>query len=51
VGNVLKKNPFPLLIPCHRVVGERGKLGGYAWGKNLKKEFINLEKNIKNMLK
>ena len=51
VGNVLKKNPFPLFIPCHRVVGSGGKLGGYALGRNLKKEFIKLEKKIKNVLK
>ena len=30
VGQALRKNPFPLLIPCHRVINSDGKLGGYA---------------------
>ncbi|MEM2963268.1 MAG: MGMT family protein [Candidatus Anstonellales archaeon] len=29
VGNALSKNPFPLLIPCHRVIKSNGKVGGY----------------------
>lgn len=32
VGSALKKNPFPLIIPCHRVVQTSGKLGGYSCG-------------------
>ncbi len=51
VANVLKKNPYPLVVPCHRVIKSNGKLGGYSLGDNLKKELINLEKKIKNMLK
>ncbi len=30
VGNALKKNPFPIIIPCHRTIRSNGKLGGYA---------------------
>ena len=30
VGQALRKNPFPLIIPCHRVVKSDGTLGGYA---------------------
>ena len=30
VGNALKKNPFPIIIPCHRTIRSDGKLGGYA---------------------
>ena len=30
VGNAVAKNPFPLIIPCHRVVRSDGKLGGYS---------------------
>ena len=51
VANALRKNPYPLLIPCHRVIKSDGKLGGYSGGKSLKKELINLEKKIKNVLK
>lgn len=30
VGNVMAKNRFPLIVPCHRVVGSGGALGGYS---------------------
>ena len=33
----------PLLIPCHRVVGSNGKLGGYAFGPAVKKFLLDLE--------
>ncbi|MCK5706758.1 MAG: methylated-DNA--[protein]-cysteine S-methyltransferase [Candidatus Aureabacteria bacterium] len=43
VGNVCKKNSFPLLIPCHRVIKNDGSLGGYTGGLNIKKELLKLE--------
>jgi O-6-methylguanine DNA methyltransferase len=39
VGQVLKNNPYPLIIPCHRVIGSNGSLGGYSGGKKTKKSF------------
>lgn len=30
VGNVMRSNPLPLIIPCHRIVGANGTLGGYS---------------------
>ena len=36
VGNALGKNPFPILIPCHRVIESSGKLGGFSPGVSLK---------------
>lgn len=44
VGQALKKNPYPVVIPCHRVVCSDGTLGGYAgkYGKR-KKELLDLE--------
>lgn len=48
VGQVLNKNPFPVIVPCHRVVAARGKLGGYAWGS--KKALLNLERQIKDLM-
>ena len=30
VGQALRKNPYPLMIPCHRVIKSDGQLGGYA---------------------
>ena len=51
VGQVLKRNPWPLIIPCHRVVGENGKLGGYSCGIKKKKLLLDLEAQIKeNMI-
>lgn len=32
VGQALKANPLPLIIPCHRVIAAHGKLGGYSAG-------------------
>ncbi|MFH1093306.1 MAG: MGMT family protein [Candidatus Omnitrophota bacterium] len=46
VGTALKKNPLPLLIPCHRVVASSGKIGGYALGVKLKNELLKFEKNF-----
>ena len=51
VGRALHKNPFPLIIPCHRVVKNDGSLGGYSWGEGTKKNLINLEKIIKDVIK
>lgn len=42
-GNALAKNPFPIVIPCHRVVGFNRKIGGFQSGKNLKKDLLKLE--------
>lgn len=46
VGQALKNNPFPLIIPCHRVIKEDGALGGYAGGKDKKKILLAMEKEI-----
>jgi O-6-methylguanine DNA methyltransferase len=43
VGQALKANPFPLIIPCHRVVGSKG-LGGYSSGPDLKRRLLEIEK-------
>jgi len=43
VGNALRKNPKPMIIPCHRVVKSNGDIGGYSEGKNLKKELLEKE--------
>ncbi|HRX42655.1 MAG TPA: MGMT family protein, partial [Clostridia bacterium] len=45
VGNACNKNPIPILIPCHRVVGSDGKLTGYAGGVGLKKTLLEMERN------
>jgi len=47
VGQILKHNPWPLIIPCHRVICTDGKLGGYASGRKKKKTLLDLEKQIR----
>ena len=43
VGNVMAGNPFPLVVPCHRVVRSGGSLGGFGGGAELKKALLRLE--------
>ena len=43
VGLANKKNPLPIIIPCHRVIKNNGDLGGYSGGKKLKKKLLELE--------
>lgn len=44
VGGACNKNPVPLIIPCHRVVGTSGKLVGYAMGLERKVKLLEMEK-------
>ena len=44
VGMANNRNPLPIFIPCHRVVGSDGKLVGYAGGLDVKTFLLNLEK-------
>ncbi len=48
VGQALRKNPYPLIIPCHRVVRSDGAPGAYC-GKDdgRKQKLLDLERNIK----
>ena len=43
VGSVMNKNPFPLIIPCHRVIHSNGSIGEYAFGKEMKKYLLLYE--------
>jgi methylated-DNA-[protein]-cysteine S-methyltransferase len=43
VGGALNRNPIPIVLPCHRVVGSTGKLVGYAGGLNRKEALLHLE--------
>jgi methylated-DNA-[protein]-cysteine S-methyltransferase len=43
VGNVMAGNPFPLVIPCHRVVRSGGNLGGFGGGLPMKKALLEME--------
>ncbi len=44
VGMANNKNPLPIIIPCHRVIGKSGALTGYAGGLEVKQWLLNLEK-------
>ena len=43
IGTFVKKNPIPIIIPCHRVLGSNGCIGGYSGGVELKKHLLELE--------
>ncbi len=43
VGTVMKKNPYPVIIPCHRVVKSDGKIGGYSYGEKIKLKMLEKE--------
>jgi len=45
VGQAVGANPIALLIPCHRVIAVHGKLGGYAYGIELKRHLLEWEKS------
>jgi methylated-DNA-[protein]-cysteine S-methyltransferase len=42
VGNVMAKNPIPLILPCHRVLASHG-LGGFGGGLDMKEKLLRLE--------
>jgi methylated-DNA-[protein]-cysteine S-methyltransferase len=43
VGTVMNRNPIPIVLPCHRVIGANGKLVGYAGGLDRKEQLLRLE--------
>lgn len=52
VGTALRKNPWPLIIPCHRVIKSDGSIGKYAGADTgRKKELIDLECQLKETLR
>jgi len=43
IGMANSKNPIPIIIPCHRVIGKNGKLTGYAGGLKTKAKLLKIE--------
>jgi methylated-DNA-[protein]-cysteine S-methyltransferase len=43
VGTIMNRNPIPIVLPCHRVVGASGSLTGYAGGLHRKEQLLRLE--------
>ena len=40
IGTIMKKNPFPIIVPCHRVVKSDGKIGGFVYGERVKSQML-----------
>ena len=51
VGRILAANPFPLLIPCHRVVRSNHSLGGYTAGQDIKRKLLRNENRFVEKLR
>ena len=43
IGKIMNNNPYPVLVPCHRVVMSTGKIGGYAYGEHVKAKMLSDE--------
>src|SRR5262249_9300476 len=43
VGTVMNRNPIPIVLPCHRIVGANGSLTGYGGGLHVKRALLELE--------
>lgn len=52
IGQACKKNPIPIIIPCHRVISQSGRLTGYfgssEFGLSIKQSLLALEKGNQN---
>lgn len=48
VGLANNRNPIPIFIPCHRVIGANGKLVGYGGGLHIKEQLLKLERPHEN---
>lgn len=46
VGNANNKNPIPIIIPCHRVIGTNKRLIGYAGGLDKKQKLLDIENRL-----
>jgi len=44
VGQAMKRNPVPLIIPCHRIIRSDGSTGGFFGGEQMKQDLLELEK-------
>lgn len=49
VGMANNRNPLPILIPCHRVIGKNGSLTGYGGGLDIKEKLLSLEQRYREI--
>jgi methylated-DNA-[protein]-cysteine S-methyltransferase len=50
VGRALGNNPFPIIIPCHRVIRNNGELGGFSSGLTIKRKLLQIEGFLSHLL-
>jgi methylated-DNA-[protein]-cysteine S-methyltransferase len=50
VGIACNRNPLPIIVPCHRIIGADGKLVGFGGGLKLKRMLLELEAKVKMQL-
>lgn len=46
-GLIIGRNPIPIIIPCHRVIGSNGSLTGYRGGLQIKRRLLDIEKQVR----
>lgn len=46
VGMANRKNPIPIIVPCHRVIGKDGSLTGFGGGLDVKRQLLKLESDV-----
>jgi O-6-methylguanine DNA methyltransferase len=46
VGQAVGRNPIPIIVPCHRVIGDDGKLVGFGGGIERKRRLLSLERTL-----
>ena len=51
IGGANRRNPVPLLIPCHRVIRKNGELGGFSSGTEIKKWLLQFEHRLSRNLR
>ena len=51
IGSIMNKNPYPLVIPCHRVIKNDKTIGGFAPGTEMKKKLLEHENVYNNIIK
>ncbi len=44
VGQAMRRNPWPIIVPCHRVLASNGGLGGFAGGLEMKRRLLEIER-------
>ncbi len=49
VGMANNKNPIPIIVPCHRVIGKNGSLIGFGGGLDLKRQLLDLENGASSL--